>query len=30
MASDLTYHRLKYSALLWVALGFCIFAVVAA
>jgi len=30
MASDITYHRLKYSALLWVALGFCIFAVVAA
>jgi len=28
MASDITYHRLKYSALLWVALGFCIFAVV--
>lgn len=30
MASDITYHRLKYSALLWVTLGFCIFAVVAA
>jgi hypothetical protein len=28
MASDITYHRLKYSALIWVALGFCIFAVV--
>lgn len=28
MPSDITYHRLKYSALLWVALGFCIFAVV--
>ena len=30
MASEITYHRLKYSSLLWVALGFCIFAVVAA
>jgi hypothetical protein len=30
MASDLTYHRLKYSTLVWVALAFGIFAVVAA
>jgi hypothetical protein len=30
MASDITYHRLKYSSLLWMTLGFCIFAVVAA
>ena len=28
MASDITYHRLKYSQLLWVALAFGIFVVV--
>jgi hypothetical protein len=28
MASDLTYHRLKYSSLVWVALAFGIFAIV--
>jgi len=28
MSSELTYHRLKYSSLFWVLLGFCIFAVV--
>ena len=28
MASDLTFHRLKYSSLAWVALGFGIFAAV--
>jgi hypothetical protein len=30
MAADITYHRLKYSSLLWVTLAFGIFALVAA